>query len=232
MEVFADIRFILEDDLKQYRQALINRYQPIKKIAPKTVMSLFGQPVTNLFFLLEGMVKIYTSNEQGYSRLIGFHGPNTLFALDAIIEGANAVVTTEAVTPLKVLSITVEQLEQMGREIPGFTLDLLKYYGNVLRLMCFDSEIQSINAVPLRLYRFFMLYQKSNIYQKNGCILLNQDSIASAINASRVQVARICAEWKKAGWIRIGRGKIWLEDFAALTQAMGAVEVDSEIGKK
>ena len=77
-----------------------------------------------------------------------------------------------------------------------------------------------------------MLYQKSNIYQKNGCILLNQDSIASAINASRVQVARICAEWKKAGWIRIGRGKIWLEDFAALTQAMGAVEVDSEIGKK
>ncbi len=46
-----------------------------------------------------------------------------------------------------------------------------------------------------------------------------QENLASAVNASRIQVARICSRLQKEGVIRTRRGRVFILDEAALGEA-------------
>ena len=99
-------------------------------------------------------------------------------------------------------------------------MDLAFFVGDTLRLMCFDAENQSIGDVRTRLVNFFLLYMTSPDYQKSGYMAMSQENLASAVNASRVQVARICSRMQKEGMIRTRRGKVEILDAMALAASV------------
>ena len=67
-----------------------------------------------------------------------------------------------------------------------------------------------------RLANFFCLYMKSREYQRNAFIPMSQDSLASAVNASRVQVARICSRLQRQRLIHVGRRHVSVLNEAGL----------------
>ena len=89
------------------------------------------------------------------------------------------------------------------------------YVGNVLRLMCYDAREQTIRDVTTRLIHFLLLYTQGKEVPEVDC---SQQQIASAINASRVQLTRVCARLQAQGLIRIRRGHIRILDPETLEQ--------------
>ena len=79
-------------------------------------------------------------------------------------EGKPAIVTTQAVTDITTVTVTRQSLLRMCEANPAFGLDLASYVGDVLRLMCFDAENQSVSEVTTRLINFIFLYMKSEDY--------------------------------------------------------------------
>ena len=128
------------------------------------------------------------------------------------------MVTIEAVTPLRAVPLTLGELRRLGELSPQFSLDLALFVGDTLRLMCFDAENQSIWDVATRLANFLCLYMKSRDYRTNGLVAMSQENLASAVNASRVQVARVCARFRKAGIISTGRRSLRILDRKALQE--------------
>ncbi len=204
------ISYILEDNLSNYRELFIRHCNKSYELSKDTVISRSGGAVQCMYFLLDGMVKVYTTNTNGYIRILGYHKRNTFFAMDGICENEPAVVTTESVTAVKLLAVTWNELAEMGGENPNFICDMLRYYGTVLRLMCFDAEIKSIDDTASRLASFLCLYTDHLGPEEGGAVRLTQDELASAVNASRVQIARICSDFRNRGLIRCGRGYIFL----------------------
>ena len=116
------------------------------------------------------------------------------------------------------LRFTPELLQRICRQNPAFATDLALYVGDVLRLMCFDAEKQSIDDVQTRLATFMCLYIESSAETcaEKNVVPMTQESLASAINASRIQTSRICAQLKADGIISIGRKRVEVLDLPAL----------------
>ncbi|WP_071433866.1 Crp/Fnr family transcriptional regulator [Angelakisella massiliensis] len=208
------IHFNLKDSLKPYRELFLQRFV-LRKYPAGYLFNMAGFPPVGLFYLVEGEVHIYTTSSQGDIRFIGIHRENTLFNLDSFRCGCDAVITSKAFGPVQALPITQQQLFELMAEYPQLGRDLLCYVGDVLRLMCYDAEAQSIHDVKTRLIRFLLVYSADS---HTLVVPLSQYSIACAINASRIQVARVCGELKQAGLIQIRRGKILLTNRETLEQ--------------
>lgn len=214
------VDFILSGNLSEYRNLFIQFCGPKKVSRAGEILSVCGKPVFHMHFLLSGIVKVYTNSSDGFVRLLGYHRQNTLFVLDGFIEGKPAIVTTQAVTDIATVTVTRQSLLRMCEANPAFGLDLASYVGDVLRLMCFDAENQSVSDVTTRLINFIFLYMKSADYQQTRCIPMSYESLASAVNASRIQVARICSKMKRLGIIDVGRRCITIKNVEALCEFM------------
>lgn len=206
------ISYVLEDNLAAYRELFLCCCKKVLEFPRGTILSLGGNDIQCMYFLLDGIVKVYTTNPSGYIRILGYHKRNTLFVMDGICSDEPAVVTTESVTSVKVLAVTRKELSEIGKAEPDFLNNLLLYYGTVLRLMCFDAEIKSIDDVSSRLASFLCLYTDHLSPEEGGAVRLTQDELASAVNASRVQIARICSDFKSRGLIDCRRGRIFVLD--------------------
>ena len=211
------ISYIINNNLVQYHDLFVKRCRRTSKFPKGAILSKSGDPIPYMYFLLEGMVKIYTMNPSGYVRILGYHKSNTLFAMDGICGAQEpAVVTVESITPVKVLLVTWDDIVEMGNEDHSFPSALLRYYGTVFRLMCFDAETKSICDASARLATFLCIYERDA--KENGIIRLTQDELASAVNASRVQIARICSDFKKQGLISCSRGCVTVLDYDGLVK--------------
>ena len=210
------ISYIINNNLVQYHDLFVKRCRT-SEFPKGAILSKSGDPIPYMYFLLEGMVKIYTMNPSGYVRILGYHKSNTLFAMDGICGAQEpAVVTVESITPVKVLLVTWDDIVEMGNEDHSFPSALLRYYGTVFRLMCFDAETKSICDASARLATFLCIYERDA--KENGIIRLTQDELASAVNASRVQIARICSDFKKQGLISCSRGCVTVLDYDGLVK--------------
>ncbi len=212
-------KFVLKDNLQNYRDFILKNTTVSVNYPVGTNLSRIGEASGRVFFLLAGVVKILTVNQDGYVRILGYQEKNTIFALDCLRPNTSAVVSVKAVSPVKAVPLSQEQLGALIHKNAAFAHDVLLYLGDVLRLMCFEANLQSVNDVRTRLVNFIYRYTKCDAYRDLGYIPLSQDNLASAVNASRVQVARVLADLKQQDLISIGRCKVFVKD----PQALGAL---------
>ncbi|NLB27356.1 MAG: Crp/Fnr family transcriptional regulator [Clostridiaceae bacterium] len=215
---FYPITYILEDSLASYRSFVLEQGPKPHSYPSGTIFSQSGEVSRYLYFLLEGIIKVSTTNQRGYVRIIGFHKDNSLFVLDGLRGNQPSIVMTEALTACTVVPISVPELHRMCDLNPQFCRDLMLYVGDVLRLMCYDAQTQSVRDTTARLASFFLLSMDSNEYKTHGCIRLSHESLASAINASHVHVSRIVAKLKADGVIATKRSRVYILDEKALRQ--------------
>ncbi|MCR4668950.1 MAG: Crp/Fnr family transcriptional regulator [Clostridia bacterium] len=219
------ISYFLAEDLGKFRDQFLSQCSSARLFPKETILSYSGNSNAPMYFILDGMVKIYTINPQGYTRILGYHRQNTLCALDRIRPEDPAIVTVECVTSVEALPVFMEDLLEMSKNDPEFTYRLLRYYGKVLRLMCFDAEVKSIDSVKTRIASFLYLYARSLRNVSSYEIKLTQEELSYAVNASRVQVARISSEFQKKGLIDCKRGRIIILDKEKLLAVSSGAEV-------
>ena len=209
------ISYVIENDMEAYRNLFLSICTTKYAYSKDTIFSRSGEISPQMYFLLEGIVKVYTVNPNGYIRILGYHRNNTFFAMDSLCGEKSAVVTIESITPVEVLPVSWQELRAAGKADPRFMEDLVRYYGSVLRLMCFDAESNSVCDASARLATFlclFLRYRRQQGDTRSNAIFLTQDELASAVNASRIQIARICADFKNKGLIQCARGAITVLD--------------------
>lgn len=208
----SEISYFFENDFLHYKDLFNDFCQHPLSIPKGTSVCKRGHINGLMYYLLSGMVKIYTTNYFGYDRTIAFAGKHTLFGLDCIQSDMISVLNVDCLTDIQVLPLTGETIKKMMAYDESFAYDLVLYYSRVTRLLCFDVENQSINDATTRLANFLYLYMKSSSYEKTQTIDLTQESLASAINSSRVQVSRICNKLKEEGIIKIHNKEISVEN--------------------
>lgn len=204
--------FILEDNLKVYRDFILQNSKPPVTYPKGTILSSGGFPSAWSCFLLDGLVKVSIFNIFGYERILGYHKKNSLFVMDGLRKDKSVIVTTTAVTPVSVIKLSTEELTVLIEQNPRFAVDLILYYSDVLKFMCYDAESQSSHSVKSKLANFIVLYMKSEDYRVLGHLPFSQSELASAIGSSHIQVARICGSLKKEGLIDMKKRKLYVLD--------------------
>lgn len=202
--VFPAASYLFNADMAPYRE-LFQRYCPPPMLMPRG-NRICKKGVTKgwMYFLCQGLLKVYPSNSYGYDRVIAFLKDDNLFGLDCLDPERTSIVTIECVTDSWVMPLQSGMIGAIMEENPGFTRDLVGYYAKVMRQLCFDTETQSIHDVKVRLSNFLYLYVETSGSDR---VNMSQQDLAAAVNSSRSSVARICNQLREKGVIQInGRG--------------------------
>ena len=156
------ISYIINNNLVQYHDLFVKCCRRTSEFPKGAILSKSGDPIPYMYFLLEGMVKIYTMNPSGYVRILGYHKSNTLFAMDGICGAQEpAVVTVESITPVKVLLVTWDDIVEMGNEDHSFPSALLRYYITArFSALCALMRKQKAFAMLPQDWRPFFVFMK------------------------------------------------------------------------
>ena len=200
----ASASYLFNADMVPYRELFLRRCPPPMLMPRGNRVCKKGVTKGWMYYLSQGLLKVYSSNSYGYDRVIAFLKDDNIFGLDCLDPDQPSVVTIECVTDSWVMPLQSEMLTGIMRESPDFACDLVAYYAKVMRQLCFDTENQSINDAKVRLVNFLYLYAESS---GDDRIAMSQQDLAAAANCSRSSIARICTQLKEAGLIRVhGRG--------------------------
>lgn len=198
------INFFVEGSLRKYRE----RFESVCP-APMTVpkgQDLQRQCVTQgwLYYILDGLAKVYVATSDGGEQIVEFMRQDTLIGMDCIDSENKSVVSIASVTEMHVLPITPDILRKMIFQDPELGFDLVIYYGEVLREVAFMVGSLGHSNQMVRLASFLSLLVDAPEYQKQGRIPLTQQEVASFLNVSRAQLAKLYGKLRKEGIIDTG----------------------------
>jgi CRP-like cAMP-binding protein len=208
--------FWLQDDLKSFESSFKRYAYSIEEFNKNTIICSPGRKTETLYYLLKGVVKASVTHVSGSEKIVGYHSPGTLFALDCLIENENSLVTITAVTDVQCYKVYNIALKNMIVEDKMFAIKISEYYCKVLRLMCFEASNQCFNDAMTKVANFLYLYHTSEQNKTAGYLNLTQDELSLVMNVSRVQVARVYQTLRKEGIIQNHRGKITIKDAGKL----------------
>ena len=206
------IHFFVEGSLHKYR-SLFEEVCPAPMTIPKG-QTLCTQCCTHgwLYYILDGLAKVYITTSDGNEQIIDFMMRDTLIGMYCIDDEKNSVVSIASVTEMRVLPFTPEILRRMILDNPQLGFDLVVYYGEVLRQVSFMVGRLGHADLMVRLASFFLLFIDTLDYQQNHKILLTQQEIASCINVSRAQIAKMYAQLRKEKVIDTGNHYVTILD--------------------
>ncbi len=205
-----NICFVIEDELRKYRPMFEKMCPPPMMV--KRGMDLCVQCHTSgwMYYLVEGIARVYVTNYDGNERVIDFMKKDTLLGMDCITPNSKSIVSISALTDIQVLPFSVSMLKEMMACNPDFAYDLVLYYGKILRQVTYNSACLGITNLKARLANFLLLFVDTLEYRKAGKIVISQEDIAAAINLSRAQVAKMLGEFRREGIIQTGNRNLMI----------------------
>ena len=186
-----------------------------RRFKAKDVIFAPGDPDNQLYFLLEGTVrlyKIYGDYKEATTALLGDGG---VFGKLSLMESRWQDVFAEAVTnDVRVANVHKATLTEIVRRDPGFALKLFSSFSERLRQS--DEVIESLlhREVSTRLATLLLnLGNRFGELSGSGAVLrvrLTHQDLANMIASTREAVSKVMSEFQREGAIEVENRKIVL----------------------
>src|SRR3712207_6036478 len=203
-----------------------------RRFKPKDVIFTPGDPDDQLYFLLDGTVrlyKIYGDYKEATTALLKDKG---IFGKLSLVEGRWQDVFAEAVTNVCVASVQKSALTEVIKRRPEFAMKLFASFSERLRQS--DEVIESLlhREVSTRLATLILnLSERFGEGNGGGTTLdmrLTHQDLANMIASTREAVSKVMSEFQREGAIEVQNRKIVLVDKEALAERASG---PSEIGR-
>ncbi len=208
----GDIQFVFEGNFLKYRTLFLEMCPPPMTIRRGSVLCAQCHTSGWMYYMLDGISKVYITTNDGNERIIDFMKKDTLIGMDCINPKHRSVVSISSITDMQVLPFTPEMLKKMLLKNPELGFDLAVYYGEVLRQVAYTAGNMGIADLMGRLASFLLLFLDTPDYKETQKIGLTQEEIASFINVSRAQVAKMFGKLRKEGIIATGNRYVTVLD--------------------
>ena len=164
------INFIFENEIKKYQGLFESFCPPPLKVAKKTDLLKQCQTVGWLYYLIDGVVKVYITNYEGNEHIVDLMRGGTLIGMDCVTPGSRSVVSISALTDIRVLPFNMDILKKMLAKDPDpicqFSLSFYRHPqlsgtaddradpgGNRILHQCLPgTDHKNVQAVPGRRY--------------------------------------------------------------------------------
>ena len=183
-----------------------------RHFAAKDLIVAPGDPDAQLYFLLEGTVrlyKIYGAYKEGTVALLKDGG---VFGELSFEEGARQEVFAEAVTDVRVAVVRKSVLNEVIRRRPGFALKMLFAFSERLRQS--DEVIESLLHREVSTRLATLLLNLSNRFgETDGSatildVRLTHQDLANMIVSTREAVSKVMSEFQRDGLIEVRNRRI------------------------
>ncbi|WP_442604343.1 Crp/Fnr family transcriptional regulator [Paenibacillus sp. KN14-4R] len=180
-----------------------------------------GDPRTSIFFLINGIIKIYKVDVLGNEHTLNFLKEGEMFPHSGFFDESPYHTTAEAVEESIVSVIPIQAFEQLLVDNPVISVKVMKMMSRKIRDLQTKLQEFSSGDVNLRVASVLQrLSSKHGVDQPEGLLinlpLTNQD-VASMASTSRETVNRFLNQLKKLNIIAMKNHKITILNMVALS---------------
>jgi CRP-like cAMP-binding protein len=195
-----------------------------------------GDPDDQLYFLLEGTVRLYKIYGDYKEATVALLREGGIFGKLSLVEGRWQDVFAEAVTDVRVASVQKSTLTEVIKRRPEFAMKLFASFSERLRQS--DEVIETLlrREVSTRLATLLLnLGDRFGESDGRGMVLdvrLTHQDLANMIASTREAVSKVMSEFQRDGSTEVQNRKIVLLDKRALAErASGSsgLSVDGQV---
>jgi len=187
-------------DLSPQEVEAIEARAVIKRYRKNTVFIERGDQANMLYFIVEGLAKVYIADEEGKEVLLNEQGPGTylgeLALLGAGARAASAVTLEDSVF----LTLTKQSFRQLIADHPEIALSLMRDLAMRVRNMADEVSALALLDVYGRVARLLT----DSAQEQDGRLLLprmTHQEIAARVGASREMISKILKELRVGGYL-------------------------------
>ncbi|PLX41408.1 MAG: hypothetical protein C0605_05650 [Hyphomicrobiales bacterium] len=204
---------------EKHRELLRKAYP--HKIAQNTMIYAPGDDSSSIYYVVDGLVKIFDMTGDGREIIYRMCGPRSLFGLSAIFGGEERPVFAQAQATTDVLVITRPEFERFVHNNPWFSVDVIHMLGNRLRQAHAAIAEFVVGDVRSRIAQLMLKFAETGHSLQSGDIRienkLTHEEIANMIGATRTTVTKVLGEWKRRGIIEVTHSRIIIHNLDVLT---------------
>lgn len=190
----------------------------LKEFGRDEVIFRQGDESREVYFVLKGKVRIFTTSPSGNETSIAIFSTNDVIGELAAIDHDPRSATAKAVTAVSLLSMAQESFLHHLETMPRFALAFIRLLSGKLRwTAAYAESIAQYDAAGRLLH---IILQANTQYGRAVTpgmeyivdLSLNQTDLASMIGARREWVNRILGDWRRRGLLEFDAGVIHILD--------------------
>ena len=173
--------------------------------------------LSNFYFIVSGKLKIFQINpESGRQHTIFILSKGDVFDIICLLDAQPHNVYCEALEPLELLRIPIEDMRKWIVQYPAIHQTILFYLSNRIRVLEEAASDISLYNTLVRLSNLLLKNLNGQSRQLELINNLSNEEIASLVGTTRAVVNRHIQELKKCGAISVKRKQIIVENVQTL----------------
>jgi CRP-like cAMP-binding protein len=219
------------------RTALFSALQPepLMQLAARTserryrkgqALFFLGDPGDALFVLVEGLVKVVVTSEDGEQMVLATLEPPSVFGELALLDGGPRSASVEALAPTTVLLLGREPLMDVIAATPAVAEAMLRSLGNLVRRMIEQAGDMVFLDLHGRVAKLLLGLAADNRTEELAPGLemdlhLTQGDLAAMVGGSRQSINQILHLFERRGYLTVRGRLVVLKDVEALRRRAG-----------
>lgn len=181
-----------------------------------------SQPVTALFILKSGRIRVFRVAEDGKALTMAILEPGAVFGEMLLVGQRMYDNYAEAIEDSAICQLGVEDVERYLISDPRIALRISRLLGEqVARLeeRLTDLALRPLSARVASTLISLAATAPSGRFAQNRAVRLTHEQLAGLLGATREATSKALADFAARGMIRQGRGRITIQNLAALRAA-------------
>ena len=192
-----------------------------KKAVRGDILVFEGEPAEALYFVVEGVVKVFKTSADGKEQILRIIRPGDSFNDVPVLSGGENLASAAAMSVAVLNGIKKKNLEAVSKEYPRVALNIIKVLSRRVQEMIELVEDLSFRNVSGRVAKILL----EHIGNGNGeRPRLTQQEMAAMIGTAREMVGRSFRILEEEGAIRIEHNRIIIANEEILKKIAGIVE--------
>lgn len=208
-------RYYFTNEYKDFYEYFLSKPHTEKKFSQGEYLWNLDETIEKIYYIKSGIVQTYIEHEEGYRKIISFHGAGTVFPgyhnLSFKIEKS---IVTLALSDVEVLEFSKEEFAQMLLDNQKLNSQMLDWYACYVNLLLYETAHQEYNSIFLKLCNLLYLFSQNS--NEGSIIELTQENIASILAVNRVNAAKSLARLRDEGIIVPYRKRLEIIDMPRL----------------
>ncbi len=167
-----------------------------------------------VYVVHSGCIALLLSTPDGRELIINEVRPGDCFGELAMLTGQSRSTSAVAREASEVIAISREAFSAALESEPRLMRQVLETTAQRLRVSSERESALAFLDAAARLAR--ILLQLDRQASADGFVTISQEELAQHVGLTRQTVAKILGQWRRAGWVITGRGRIVLLNRAAL----------------
>ena len=184
-----------------------------------------GDSGDSVFVIVEGLVKVMVTSEEGEEMVLVTLRPNDTFGELSLVDGGPRSASAEAIEPTRVLIITRPILLELLGQHPSLTDTLLRELGSLARRLTEQAADLVFLDIHGRMAKLLLTMADDRGEQAGDTIVLDlnltQADLAAMVGGSRQSVNQTLRSFESRGYLEIEGRSITLKKPTELRRRAG-----------